>query len=386
MVSAGIGTANAAESVNPEEELLPSSIGENVLDRMLKQQEKDFESKNPLRNKEITKLTETDETVLFYRAMTEVDNRPLLDFNYEVSDVKVYKNKENQLFVEAYVVRKFQYFEDGTETGFGDFIKLQINKSSKKMAQETAKISSSPIESDSVDNAPVSNIEKEVQLLSISSEKDSEISADEFLENYKKEKNKEPESVTPEQTEEGQQSALKTSSVQKAVYSAAASYTYNRSKSVYYATTHALNPNTRYPYFASAGDCTNFVLQSLHAGDIPMMGDWFMRKGSDGVWKYGYSWIHADEFRKYLLQTGGILMKTMPNTYSNAQLGDIYHYDARNKFGLPITDGVMEHAAIVTKKTSGQVLVSYHTTNRLNVPQEYYSAQEGGVRYLSHIY
>lgn len=276
----------------------------------------------------------------------------------------------------------FQFFEDGTKTGFGDFVKIQIDKESEKVNQNTVKMSSSSVESDSVDTAPVNNIAKEVQLVSSSAEKGSEISSDEFIENYEKERNKVKTLEKQQQTE----TKTKTLNVSEANYSAASTgYTYNRSAAVYYATTHALKPNMRYPYFPSAGDCANFVSQSLHAGTIPMMGDWFMRKGSDGVWKYGYSWIHADELRKYMLQPGGILMKTMANTYSNAQLGDVYHYDHRNKLGLPFTDGIMEHAAIVTKKTSGQVLVSYHTYNRLNVPQEFYSAQEGGVRYLSHI-
>lgn len=80
-------------------------------------------------------------------------------------------------------------------------------------------------------------------------------------------------------------------------------------------------------------------------------------------------------------------MSTVTDAYGNAYLGDVYHYDTRNKYFVSNPDGWMEHTAIVTRKDpdTRKVYVSYHTTNRLNVTREYYTSVEGGDRFLSHI-
>ncbi|MDP4080919.1 MAG: hypothetical protein Q8923_09660, partial [Bacillota bacterium] len=66
-------------------------------------------------------------------------------------------------------------------------------------------------------------------------------------------------------------------------------------------------------------------------------------------------------------------------------LGDVYHYDYHNKIGLRYADGWMDHTAIVTSRANMKLYVSYHSTNRLNVPREYVTSKEGGKRYVSSI-
>ena len=110
-----------------------------------------------------------------------------------------------------------------------------------------------------------------------------------------------------------------------------------------------------------------------------------MKKNSAGNFIWTYPWINAGTFRDYIRETGGIKMSTVSDTYANANLGDVYHYDTRNFLFLPFPDGEMEHTAIVTKKADSKIYVSYHSTNRKNVPREFYTSVEGGDRVLSHI-
>lgn len=366
----GLSPVSAAKESNNDVDVLPASIGIKYLDKILTQQEMDFESNVPLKNNSITKLTDSDETVLYYLAMTQVEGKPLKDFSYDISNVKVYKNSLNQVFVEGYIQRNFLYEGMPVETGFGDDIKLKIEDKSSKL--------SSNINILTLDVT----INDDVNVLSLSSDKSGQITQSEFLENYRAEKNKIPGPVLSKLEEQNQVTEPDDSG-----FSLAATYTYNRTGAANYAYTYALNPNTNYPYFATQGDCTNFVSQALaFGGGIPQMGDWFMRKESNGLWNYTYAWINAGTFRDYIREPGGIIMSTVSDTYANAKLGDVYHYDTRNKFFLPFPDGIMEHAAIVTAKTGTQTLVSYHTTNRRNVLHSYYTSVEGGNRYLSHIH
>jgi hypothetical protein len=358
----GISTMGFANNTSANQteagtiQTLPAEIGKNILTKMLKQQEIDFEKNSPLKNKHVTKLTESDDANLYYLAMTEVEGQKLKDFSYNISEVQVYKDEANKIFVEAYVTRTFIYGDNNIDTGFGDHIKFQINEK----------------ESDLKSKKSVSNMDN-VMVLENTSDKTSVVKPNEFLERYKAEVSETPQPVD----NTGDEDIIGDFRI--------AAYTYSGTSASNYARLYALEPNYYYPYFKTAGDCTNFVSQSLYAGGIPKNGDWFMNKNSSGTWVYSYPWIHAGEFRDYIRQTGGILMQTLSDTYSNAQLGDVYHYDTRNNFGLPYPDGEMEHAAIVTKKQDSKIYVSYHTTNRLNVTREYYTSVEGGDRFLSHI-
>jgi hypothetical protein len=388
----GLSPASAANETEKDVKVLPSSIGINYLDKMLSQQEKDFESKNPLKNNNITKLSESDETVLYYQAMTQVEGQPLKDFRYDISNVKVYKNSLNQVFIEGYIERYFLYEGMPVETGFGDDIKLQINGNSSKNIYS--------LELPDTDD---------VKVIGLTSDKSGQITQSQFLKNFRAEKDKAAAQNTTDLADKNKSAAQNTADLadkykaaaqnttdlnvqsletkqSESVVSLAATYTYDKFLAADYARTYALNPNTYYPYFASAGDCTNFVSQALNHGNIWQQGDWFMRLETTGLWNYTYAWINAGTFRNYIREPGGIIMSTESDTFANAYTGDVYHYDTRNSIGLPSPDGVMEHTAIVTGFYGTQILVSYHTTNRLNVLREYYTSVEGGNRYLSHIW
>lgn len=341
-------TSNQVLKVETEYKELPSSIGENILTKILKQQENDFEVKDPLSNKKASKLDENNETFLLYKAMTEIEGKPLTDFSYKISNVKVYKNDENQIFIDGYIVRDLTFGD--IQSGFGDDIKLQVNKKNDKSFESVS------LQVEDVEVLSDSSIAKNTTL-------------DQFINRYKKEKIK---SQAQAQTD-------------KKVDFSLSAITYNRTNAVKYALKYAEDQNPYYPYFATQGDCTNFVSQALNAGGIPQNGSWFMKKNSSGVWAYSPEWVNAGSFRDYIREEGGILMKTVPDEYGNASLGDVYHYDTRNDFFLKYPDGEMEHTAIVTKKVSPTIYVSYHSTNRKDVPSYYYTSVEGGDRFLSHI-
>lgn len=96
----GFGTStyanNMKETVEKHEQL-PTEIGISVLKEMLDQQKEGFKSGNPLLNSQISKLTETDEAVLLYYAMVDVDKLPLTDFTYSIDHVDVYlDDKDHQ--------------------------------------------------------------------------------------------------------------------------------------------------------------------------------------------------------------------------------------------------------------------------------------------------
>ncbi|WP_445684579.1 amidase domain-containing protein [Bacillus sp. FSL K6-1005] len=51
------------------------------------------------------------------------------------------------------------------------------------------------------------------------------------------------------------------------------------------------------------GDCTNVVSQALRAGSMPIFKEWK---------PYTNAWINACSFRNYILEPGGITIKSIP--------------------------------------------------------------------------
>lgn len=347
----------AASSENEEKDrtYVSNDIGMKELNTMLEQQKRDFENSEPFAHKDVSKLTDSDEGILLYYAFTTVDKQKLHEFTYKISDVTTYE-ENNKTFVEAYIVRNFVFGEEKVDTGLGDNIKLEIsnnNVSKKQSLSSESKV------------APKT---KKSCTLHYENEGDdsSNIKLDEFLKNYKQEVEENKELSTQQKSEK---------KINGAEVSASAVKGYNRWKAMEYADKYAFSPNKNYKYYKN-GDCTNFVCQALRAGSMPYFKEWK---------PYTNAWINAGSFRNYILEPGGIKMKTVKDVYTNVALGDVYHYDTRNKIGLPRSDGWMEHTAILTSRANNKILVSYHTTNRHNVPREYYTSKEGGKRYASSI-
>ncbi|WP_061809013.1 amidase domain-containing protein [Rossellomorea vietnamensis] len=347
-----------------ENQLNLQKIGEKALDKMLKQQKKDFEGSNPLLNSDISKLTETDEAVLIYYGTTEVDKRKLQEFTYDIQNFEVYTDEQGKSYVEAYVIRSFKFEGQDVLTQLGDDIKLEIKVPSSQL-NKTSKMSETSIQNiaESPDNIQLSSNTAEAK------NKDNTLTLDKFLERYQEEVDKEPISIVQDKED------LKME-LQNSPSLAAASYSYYGTNAAAYARKYALSPNTASYKYYSGEDCTNFVSQSIKAGGMPNFTDWKA---------YTDAWVNAGAFRDYIRQSGGILMSTVTDDYAHAFLGDVYHYDYRNKYFLNSPDGWMDHTAIVTAFANPKILVSYHSTNRLNVTREFFTSVEGGVRYLSDI-
>lgn len=345
---------------------------ESYFNAFLEQQKSDFESNNPLGNTEISKLSPQDDAVLIFLSNTQVDNLKFNGFSYEVSDINVY-NENGKIYADAYIIRNLNFGPDQVTTGLGDEITIEIPNSESPQASATFKNG-------------LSNTEKTISLEEISYENhneiDTKIDVNKFLKAYKTEVEK------SKKLEQEEKNKLKRSLHQGAssqptltgedsriIAMAATSPYYNRAAAVDYARKYAIKPNPSYTYYTNA-DCTNFVSQALRAGRIPEYPKWK---------PYTDAFINAGSFRDYIREEGGIKMRTSSDTYTNASLGDVYHYDTRNKAFLPFPDDWMEHTAIVTKKANSSIYVSYHSTNRLDVKREYYTSVEGGNRFLSEI-
>lgn len=343
-----------ASSDNGEQKKIyvSNDIGLKELKVMLEQQKTDFQNNEPFAHKNVSKLTDTDEAVLVFYATTSVDKQKLKSFTYEIEDVETYK-QGSKTFVEAYIIRNFVFGKDNVETSLGDNIKLDITK------KNVSKQSKTLMKKASVSESPTLEFENEGQ-------DSSDIKLDQFLKNYKEE---------VQENKKNEVNTAKSLSSSELVVSASSVKGYNRWKAMQYAEKYALKPNKSYKYWKNA-DCTNFVSQALRAGSMPYFKEWK---------PYTNAWINAGSFRNYILEPGGIKMKTVKDVYENAALGDVYHYDYNNKIGLPWPDGWMDHTAIVTSRANYKIYVSYHTNNRKNVTREYFTSKQGGKRYLSSI-
>ena len=149
---------------------------------------------------------------------------------------------------------------------------------------------------------------------------------------------------------------------------------YNRQKAIDYARTWALGRNPLYhDYENYGGDCTNFISQCLHAGEIP-----FDVNGRDVTQKwYWYSdqsrtpsWTSARPLKNYILnnnrelsQNYGIYAK--PCQYEELELGDLVQKTVNGE----ITHTMMVTARVFDK--NGQLidyLVCQHSYDLLDFP------------------
>ncbi|WP_368253386.1 amidase domain-containing protein, partial [Clostridium paraputrificum] len=126
---------------------------------------------------------------------------------------------------------------------------------------------------------------------------------------------------------------------------------YNSKLASEYAQKHALNYNTKYKSFdTSGGDCTNFVSQCLHAGNIPITNSWR---------PYSTSWIRVNELYNYLIKNGIGVDITSKHPYKE---GDVIQFYANSK-------GYFSHSGVITKALGyGEYLYCCHSYDKLNFP------------------
>lgn len=369
---------------------ITNEIGYEKVKDMLEQQKYDFEHNTPLAHPKESKLTDSDEGVLLYSALSKVDKQKFHEFTYDIDDVKT-SEKNNKLIVEAYITRNFVFGVEKVTTSLHDNIKLEIPKttSNKQSSQSTntSNLSFSQVKNSSnqLNVIPLSNSSKQLNVTQLNNssstlqyendeEYSSDVKLDEFLKKYKQEvKNDDKEEVKSEDKPVSMN--FNAANSNQLTVTATSVKGYSGYAAMKYAEKYALKPNKNYKYYKDK-DCTNFVSQALRAGRMPYFKEWK---------PYTDAWVNAGAFRSYILKAGGIKMKTVSDTYSNVKLGDVYHYDYHNKIGLRYADGWMDHTAIVTSRANMKLYVSYHSTNRLNVPREYVTSKEGGKRYVSSI-
>ncbi|MBD1373053.1 amidase domain-containing protein [Hazenella sp. IB182357] len=137
--------------------------------------------------------------------------------------------------------------------------------------------------------------------------------------------------------------------------------TYDRTKAVQYANKYWNSANPAFRQFDD--DCTNYVSQCIHAGDLPMVyssskskGWWYRRRGGlADTWSF--SWAVAHSLFNYL-KAGGPTGNTIEvSSPQQLRAGDVICYDWEG-------DGRWNHNAIVTGfDYYGNPLVNAHTYN-----------------------
>ena len=125
---------------------------------------------------------------------------------------------------------------------------------------------------------------------------------------------------------------------------------FNIQKAAEYAETYAIIPNINYKSFEfSGGDCTNFVSQILHAGNIKTTNSWK---------PYTNSWVRVEEFYSYVINNGIGLDVTHKNEFSRGNFLQFSTYE-RNRFF---------HSGFITYELKSDCLYCCHTYNKLNYP------------------
>ncbi|AKR07694.1 amidase domain-containing protein [Bacillus cereus] len=134
------------------------------------------------------------------------------------------------------------------------------------------------------------------------------------------------------------------------------SYQYNRLEAVKYAERWWDDRNPMYRNFPD--NCTNFISQCLHTGEVPMNGYPNIRKG---WWqrenRWSWSWAVAHSFYWYLSGATTGLRAEAVERPEELILGDVIAYDFED-------DGRWNHTTIVVAKDAeGMPLVNAHSAN-----------------------
>ncbi|WP_425449087.1 amidase domain-containing protein [Dethiothermospora halolimnae] len=133
-------------------------------------------------------------------------------------------------------------------------------------------------------------------------------------------------------------------------------------RAIQYARRYYENYNTKYPEFNN--DCTNFVSQCLHAGNIPMSRpSWYCFNEDD----YSTSWIRTVELYDYLTDDKGFSSRSYDG-YNVTEIND----DTRPGDVIQFYNALKSryaHTVIASKIDSEDgVLYCGHTSNRKDKP------------------
>lgn len=133
-----------------------------------------------------------------------------------------------------------------------------------------------------------------------------------------------------------------------------------------YARKWATSTNPSYP--RDGNDCTNFVSQAVLAGGWAMAGGSCSDRKDDSAWWYGdsqcwypgvhrsYTWGGAQNFYNFISSSG-----------RGTAAAHIYDLDVGDVLQVA-HDGHVGHTTMVTGKPSGNLLLSYHTNDTLDLP------------------
>lgn len=161
-------------------------------------------------------------------------------------------------------------------------------------------------------------------------------------------------------------------------------YEYDRLSAVEYARKWALSRNPKYKDYENlGGDCTNFISQCMHAGNIPMdhqgeniITQWFWYSDSSRT----PSWTGAQFFYNYFLNnnkenTSNFGAFATYTDYDNLELGDLVQLidDNRAYHTMIITEIIFDGDEVV------DYLVCQHSIDLLNYPL---SLKVGEKRYI----
>jgi hypothetical protein len=142
---------------------------------------------------------------------------------------------------------------------------------------------------------------------------------------------------------------------------------YNRQNAVNYANKWALKRNPNYYDFSLiGGDCTNFVSQCIYAGCKVMnykFNGWFYSSPS----LRAPAWTGVNEFYWFAVNNTGTGFYAEETNLSTIRIGDVIQLGNEERF---------YHTFIVTKMTEGEIYVSSHSIDRLNVPLSLFKAKK----------
>ncbi len=125
---------------------------------------------------------------------------------------------------------------------------------------------------------------------------------------------------------------------------------FNVEKASAYAQHFAIIPNNQYKSFENyGGDCTNFVSQILHSGDIKTTPKWK---------PYTHSWIRVEEFYSYIINSNIGIDLTKEKAFSKGSFLQFSTYERKKFF----------HSGFITYELKNDYLYCCHTYNKLNYP------------------
>ena len=138
---------------------------------------------------------------------------------------------------------------------------------------------------------------------------------------------------------------------------------YNRLLALEYAKKWALSFNPKYYNFTNiGGDCTNFVSQCLHAGNIPMNYNeygWFYLS----TYSRAPAWTGVNEFWDFGTNNTGIGVKLLPCTLEDVEVGDVIQLYNGFRF---------YHSLFVTSVNDG-IKVAAHDNGAFDRPLDEYN-------------